>query len=555
MIYDPETGLFRARDDTMTLAGTAELQYPDGRVFRTEARDERTRHWDVYDPSQYNARQRVLGAERERNVSEGVVIVPASGVDQQLSQGNIAVRDSLLHAWQVAEDYDTRLTLFGRLRFWSGSDRAFANRLDEMRIASGDTAFLLERLVAWAYASRSDRPPMDTRAMRQLIEVMADPGVAFAFGQARDPFYEDITQALYTWPPVTQRDTTRWPCAPAACRLLAGQWESATEPRLRLVGLTAHVMLDPKRWADTLAAQPRSPLLVGPRWLASGVGANWPAATHSPMPEPNADWRAWGDWMNGKNPSYRRWERQLPAAIQRTESIFRFDESHATAIRFTEARTGRNIIGELRQQLAQATTDSARAVYEYMLIGLDALQPTPESVAAHFRSRSPARLVVATRELGALFGAKSPAADSATALLLQDRLIAMTLGGGEPWPMFIPSPNGQSRRSLPAREVANEKTLLLADSLAPALRAKWAGRVPMITEAEWKKRSNRTGGTLFTLSTVRRVGPFAMLGIESAGRVDRRPDQAPWLYYASTLYYLMELDGAWVIVDMGGWIT
>jgi len=45
------------------------------------------------------------------------------------------------------------------------------------------------------------------------------------------------------------------------------------------------------------------------------------------------------------------------------------------------------------------------------------------------------------------------------------------------------------------------------------------------------------------------------LGIQSSGRVPRRPDQAPWLYFAGTTYYLMELDGEWLIVNVSSWIT
>ena len=45
------------------------------------------------------------------------------------------------------------------------------------------------------------------------------------------------------------------------------------------------------------------------------------------------------------------------------------------------------------------------------------------------------------------------------------------------------------------------------------------------------------------------------LGIQSSGRVPRRPDQAPWLYFAGATYYLMELDGEWLIVNGSSWIT
>ena len=105
------------------------------------------------------------------------------------------------------------------------------------------------------------------------------------------------------------------------------------------------------------------------------------------------------------------------------------------------------------------------------------------------------------------------------------------------------------------REAPNEHTFLLADSISPGLRAKWAQHIPVITQAEWDKRSDREGGTLFALTSVSRVGPFARLGVDSFGRIPRQRSQAPWLYYAHTTYYLMELDGEWVMVTMDGWIT
>lgn len=54
---------------------------------------------------------------------------------------------------------------------------------------------------------------------------MADPGLAFAFGQDRDPAYENIRQGLLYRPPAITRDTLEWPCTPEACRLLARQRE------------------------------------------------------------------------------------------------------------------------------------------------------------------------------------------------------------------------------------------------------------------------------------------------------------------------------------------
>ena len=144
-----------------------------------------------------------------------------------------------------------------------------------------------------------------------------------------------------------------------------------------------------------------------------------------------------------------------------------------------------------------------------------------------------------------------PRADSATTVLLQDQLIATALGRGKAWRSLSPAPND----ARPPREVANEMTLLLADSLAPAVREKWAPFVPVVTAKEWAARDIRAGGTLFTVTGPERVGPFARIRVESSGRVARAADQPPWLYYASTTYYLMELGDEWVIVGVESWVT
>ena len=553
MLYEPALGLFRTRDDTLELTGTMMLRYPDGRSFRQPARAERTRHWAVYDPSGYNGRQRVLEAEQERTMSEGMVIAPMSEIDKRLAAGDTAARDSLFRAWRATPEPNERGKLYDRLELWGGRDSAFVRRLKQLRIADGDTAFLLQSLADLARAEPPPAPPLDTATMRQLIAVMAEPGLPFAFDVNRDLLYENLAQALQIAPPAATHDTTRWPCTPAACYLLAEQSNSATEPRLTELGLIAHFVIDPKHWTDSLVAHasPRRYLLAQFLFLGRGVAATWPAATKAPIPAPNVNWHAWADWMNGSNALGRAARARLPAAMRTPDSPLRFETAYATAIRFTEARTGRDIVAELRRQLARATSDSARVVYEYMLNGLGEFHPTPAIVAAHFESNSSLRHELAASEMDTLFAGEPPRADSATTVHLVDRLISMTIGGGQPWRSVLPS----QHQLLPAREVANETTLLLADSLPPAIRARWRTRVPVVTTQEWNARSERTGGTLFVISSVAQVGRFARLRIDSEGRVARRPDQAPWFYFASTTYYLMQLRGEWVIVGMERMIT
>jgi hypothetical protein len=344
---------------------------------------------------------------------------------------------------------------------------------------------------------------------------------------------------------------------PDACRLLAAQWHDATEPRLRKVGLVAAFALDPRAWGDTLlaiAGGARSALLSEATLLARGVGATWPAASKAPVPLPNAKWNAWTEWMNGTDPAFRRWrESALPARLQRSEPMLRFEDSHRVALRMTELRTGRDIRRELREAWEHATSDSARVVYEYLLYRLADYRPPPDSVAAHFRSASRVRHTLASAELESILTDSTPRADSATTVQLEDRFIGMLLADGNPWRTLDASPH--ARATQPARETAVETTYLLTDSVPVVLREKWSGRIRMISAAEWSARSQRAGGTLFTLAPVRRAGPFVRLGVESAGGVARRADQAPWLYYASTTYYLMRLGAEWVIVGTSGWIT
>jgi hypothetical protein len=557
MLYDPALGLFRDRIDTTLLIGSAELRYPDGRAFRVPARYERTRHWILYDSSSYQERARQLQAERERSYSGGVVIVATNPIDERLSKGDTLLRDSLFHVWRTSDDPDLRARLYGQLSLWSRRDTAFVLRLRDMRMADGDSAAWLEALAAREYTQRARSPAIDSATMRRLIAIMADPGYPFAFGVQRDIFYEDLVQSLLASPPAVTSDTSKWPCAPDACRLLAAQWHDATEPRLRKVGLVAAFVLDPHRWADTLVAFPggaRSSLLATATLLARGVGSTFPASSKAPIPLPDANWHAWVAWMTGVDSAFARWTRSaLPPRLQRAQPLLGFDGSHRVALRFTELRTGRNISAELRDAWTHATTDSARVVYEYLLYSLGDYRPPPDSIAAHFRSSAVVRHGLARIELESMLTDSTPLADSATVVRLDDDLIAMTLADGRPWRTLDASPD--ARPALPSREFDVETTYLLADSVPPAVRAKWAGRVRMTTAAEWKARSERAAGTLFTLMPVRRAGPFVRLGLESAGRASRRDDQAPWLYYASTTYYLMQLDGQWVIVGAGGWIT
>lgn len=337
-LYDPGLRLSRERDDTTSLSGEAVLRYPDGRTYRTPARYERMRRWDLLDAPRYAARITELRAENARR-SGGMVMVPGAGLERRLAEGDAKARDSLLAAWQRTTDPSEAAGLFDLLTTWAARDVSSTKRIDSVRVSAGDTAYLYELLARRAYGEE----PVDTAAVLAMLPFMDDPSLAWSLGLSRDWLYENLVQSLTTWPraaAAVKPPHGRVACTIDACGLLAGQWRTAREPRLRDVGLVALMSMDPAHWADTVLALdgPRRPLLHDAAMLARGAGATWPAASKAPIPPPGSDWHAWLEWMDGGN--------TLPRV--------RFEESHATAVRFQQARTGRDVVAEWRRQYEEA---------------------------------------------------------------------------------------------------------------------------------------------------------------------------------------------------------
>ena len=557
-LHDPALGISWDRIDTTRLVGAATLRYPDGRTFRSPVRYERVRRWVTRDRVGYAARQDSVRAERGRGFG-GVVRVPIGALEERLARGDRPLQDSLFALLRATQSADSVAVLMQLLRL-SARDAELQRRIVEWRVTSGDSLLVLSELEDAGY--RLGRP-MSESAMRQALRYMADPGIAFRLGGSRDPLYENIVQGLTTRPPAITPDTSRWTCEPNACRLLAAQWTEAREPRLRAVGLVARAMLDPAGWADTLVAHADSaiPYLQRAVHLARGVGATWPAASQRPIPT-GSDWRDWLEWMNGRNPAYP--PLRIAGQPVATGTAVRFEETHANAIRYVTASSGRDVVGELRGALARAESDSAHLVFGTMLVELDAYEAPPAEVAALFR-RSAAHADLGLRLVLRLFGCSprglcgqpaAPLADSATTAAITDRLIGVTLAREPEWPTIQEKTGRPPPRAgiNPAGE-SSANGLLEDANLPRGARDRWRSRVRIISRSEWDAMPVRAEGMLYTLSTVWRVGPFAHVTINYAGRVGRTPEQGPHLYYGGRSYYLMELDGEWVVVSRSEWIT
>lgn len=557
-LYDPAIRLFRQRHDTMATRGEAVLRYSDGRAFRTPAQYERMREWTLQDSTRHAARVAQLRSDARRR-GGGMVPVPGTELQRRIRDGDGAVLDSLIGEWQRSDDPDARAEILRLLTSWTRDQRLRA-RLDSLRIADGDTVHLYRRL-----ADRAIARPTNADDVLAMLPFMEDPGIAWGLNVSRDWLYENLVQGLTMLPPAAAagRDSAGRACTREACALLGAQWQRATEPRLRDVGLVALMSVEPAQWADTVIALagPQRPLLRQAALLAEGVGATAPAASKAPMPTPGSDWRAWLEWMNGRDPAYAAPAAAVAAMVaarggtpRDTTTRPRFADAHATAIRFYSARTGRDIVAELRQRYRNPSSDAARLVFGTLLQGLGELRFTATEIAEAFTSGSADRVRLASDALLSQFQSQASMLDPAAAAPIVDRLIAAVIDGDSLW---------RNRRS-GVREPSPVRGMLHAsagdvfvdrDSLPDDMRAKWASRVPIIRREEWERRDSRAASVFYTFSPVSAWGPFARVTMRVSERLARPTGDAPAQYAAGTTFYLMELEGEWVIVARTSWIT
>lgn len=553
-LLDAGLGLFRERNDSATLQGFAELRYPDGRVFRTPARYERRRTWRLHDSAGY-VQRRIAIQDAQRREMGGMVRVPDSELERRLAAGDTVARDSLITEWRRATHPDRSHELYRTIALWA-RDATARRYLDSVRIAAGDSVLLYHTLANRAY---SREPPTDTGDVRAMLPFLQDPGIAWGLNVSRDWLYENLVQGLTLWPPAATPDSlARAACTPAACAMLARQLDSR-EPRLRDVALVAGFATDPARWGDTvlrLAADGHR-MLRSAAQLARGLVSTWSAAPELPMPSPGSDWRVWIVWMDGRDSAQLARSRELAQRYvwaRDTLPRVRFEESHATAMRMYQRRTGRDLVGEIRRGYAEAASDSARLVYGTMLEGLGELRLDDAELVSAFTSGVPARIALARRQLAARLR-HAPPLDSALASALVERTLGILTGTATPWRALSADSTDSPRAPRPELHGSGRGARYVAPGLSPAAREAWARRVQLQTPGNTPPLDPREPVVVYRIHPVRGFGSFAMVYVSASEQMGRAPDEAPVHYASGTTYHLMRLGTDWVLVAVEGWVT
>ena len=76
-----------------------------------------------------------------------------------------------------------------------------------------------------------------------------------------------------------------------------------------------------------------------------------------------------------------------------------------------------------------------------------------------------------------------------------------------------------------------------------------------LPKAEWSERDVRAPGVFYSIAPVTAWGHFARVNVTASERFARKPDEAPRAYASGMTYWLMNVDGRWVIVAESAWVT
>lgn len=532
-VVDTMRGVRAGGADTTAWEGTAVLRTPEGAAHPAGVRYERVRTWALRDSASWADSMR---AARDRR-STGMLVLPTDSLQIRLRAGDRTAVDSLFERWRASDDAAERQEIEALLGRWSSRTpeerEAFVRRMSALREEAGDT-------VAWIVEALAERGPRLTAdRLERLLPYLDDPGRLWRMGILPRWTYTSLADRVLAATPILEPDSSRWACEPEACRRLAALRDDAREPRLRDVALLASFARDPARWTGSLRSRADSGSALARRGLvlADGVGATWPAAPKTAMPETGADWRVWLAWLGGS---------------------VRFENSHRVALRYYWARTGRDPVEELRRAWPPEG-DSARLVAGTILEAMDALgPPDPDSLAAAFRSGDEARIELARRRLRPTLRREGAEAGPELGEALLGPLVDSLLAGAPPpWP----APEERADAGPPVfphfSAVPGEDLprFVLREGLPDDVALRVPPRAEVVDSAAWAARPARAGGVLLRVMPVRAWGDFASLRWNWTVLRRRAPDEAPSGYAGGGGLMLLRTAEGWVVVATDAWIT
>ena len=522
-LYDPDQRLVRVRYDTLVLNAAVTRSLPD-RDVHARQRLTVVEQWTALAPAEYARRQNAR-MEENRRTSGGMVIVLHTDFQKRKAAGDPALLDSLLTAWQIAADPETRFRTEAEISSWNGPRGLAARRLRGLAVAEGDTLTAFLQATA---SMRSYAETFDSATVAFMLPYLADAGRAFRNGIGLDDGYDPFFYALMLRPPVLATDSTNV-CGPSACVMLERfRNRNDVDPRLRDLGIIAAFMRDPKRNFSLLESRQLdgTHLLQRVYRTALGYPNEWGSPGHGePVPPPNSTWNAWATWAGGQ-------VRELGGS--------------PPVLQLFNARTGRDFVKEFRTAYEAASEDTARYTFGRLLLNVDPEAFTIDEVKGLLDSDKPALLALGRSALFRLTRNATVAPPEIAEPLL-DELIGMLFEGKAPsW--------GNSNPRMRIDYHGRTGLFLITDSLPPALVPRWQNRISLITNVDWKARDLRAAGTGFHIKA-RQAGDFVILDYSYSEALETPADAVPRHFAGGGSIVLLRTPSGWKEVSRSAWVT
>jgi hypothetical protein len=308
---------------------------------------------------------------------------------------------------------------------------------------------------------------------------------------------------------------------------------ASSAPRLRDAALVGRFARDPARWYDSLVMRRDEGATLVTRAIEFGRGSA--SEGQPPVPASGADWTAWRRWWDAGGGDH--------------SGSFR-------ALRFYEARTGRDPIAELAAAWPPEG-DPARVALGEILRAAHAIPPpTADEVRTGVLSGDSVQVRRAAGQIQ--WGAGERVDADSVASVLVPLLDSIFADGSFPWPVVAGAPAEPSLQdgyATSSHGVGGIPTFLLEANIPNSIRANPPPDVTVITREVWQARDLRAGGHLFEFTRPRRWGPFLSLAWEWTALSMRTPDEAPKGYAGGATLILVQTDDGWRVVSLASWIT
>lgn len=546
-VVDTARGLTLRAVESVSLAGEETRHLADSTVRATPVRFDRTRTIEMLD----SASARAFREAQNRRLGFGVGMIRRPISDAPVPNVRLPhVVDSLVRAHERARTAEARDSIEAVPNLLYG--RGVRERLAKTYAATGDTARALSMLTL---DIRDQLTPWVYRLVRPLLN---DPRLALRYGLETNELYEAFEYAFRYYPTVAMPNVDSAWCSPAACQLVGDEWERATEPRLKLIGLMARFSVDPATWGDTLDRLARDGARALMPLSERGRGIRFVRADEVPleMPSASADWREWLVWLRGGSVATLARRDSIDAARGQRLSANAFAPplgirdvgQEAVILKLVARRRGMSYLDSLAKRFAAASNDSARYVYGSVLGGFGAPARSPEALRLALASTSVLDQAIAKQELTRL---RFETADSTTARAIESTLLGRLIDGSPLWARLTPTAAGVQEPISTFRTA--DSAHIVADSLTAASLAQLArARVP-VHPSTWSLPA-AASGRVFRIGAVHRVGAFARITVSDTRLVRLADGRGGGNAHGSTLILVL-IDGEWKLLEGSWWVT